>query len=74
MTAKHGGRHGDQAREPGTVAAKGLSSNVLANVYPLFLEDKHFFIAYQSTLWVPPENVSNKPCDSHERQGPYNIN
>jgi hypothetical protein len=50
MTGKHGGRHGDQVRELGTVAAKVLSSNVLANIYPRFGEDKHFFITYQSTL------------------------
>ena len=50
MTAKHGGRHGEQAQELGTVAAKVQSSNVLASVCPRILEDKHFFITYQSTL------------------------
>ena len=58
MVDRHGGkarwagmgaRHGDQVRELGTVAAKALSSSVLANVYPRFWENKHFFIAYQST-------------------------
>lgn len=45
-------QQGDKAHladGPDSVAAKVLSSSVLANVYTRFWENKHFFIAYQST-------------------------